>query len=96
MVEGLDDIWLGNTGDDPEAPFVISDSYLEPRGYFDEMESDGMTMTFVSVHRPLQSWFEALSAAGLVVETLRETRRPAGQWSRVPLFLHLRARRATP
>ena len=86
---------------DAGAPFVIKGDYLRPFPYSDMVERDGLTMTFHSQHRPLQSYFSALEEAGLLVETLRETSIPeyaiaaeAGRrWQRIPLFLHLRARR---
>ncbi len=58
-------------------------------------------MTFHSRHRPLESYSLALEEAGLIVEALREPRIPnhavksdrGRRWQRLPLFLHLRARR---
>ena len=74
--------------------FVIRGSYLDSFRYTDKVTRDALTMTFVSQHRPISSYFDALTAAGLVVDTLRE---PAtnghDSWSRLPLFLHLRARK---
>ena len=89
-------------GDEPTSPFVISGSYLDPFRYKDTMERDGLTVTFASEHRPLQAYFEALTAAGFLVERVREpampddaTRQPTvRRWQRVPLFLHIGARRA--
>jgi hypothetical protein len=56
-------------------------------------------MTFVSVHRPLQAYTDALAEAGFLVERLRETLLPedgivaphSRRWRRIPLFLHVRA-----
>jgi SAM-dependent methyltransferase len=86
-------------GDAADASFVIAGSYLEPSRYVDEHLDDGLEMTFVSIHRPLQAFADALSRAGLHVERLREVGVPDGavaverarRWQRVPLFLHLRA-----
>lgn len=83
------------------APFVIKGSYLHPFPYSDTVERDGLTMTFHSQHRPLEAYFSALEDAGFLVEALRETGIPeeaiaseaSRRWQRVPLFLHLRARR---
>jgi len=58
-------------------------------------------ITYLSQHRPIESYFLALEEAGLLVEALREPRVPdyaviSGRdrrWQRLPLFLHLRARR---
>jgi SAM-dependent methyltransferase len=88
--------------DAPNAPFHITGSYLGDFQYSDRVERDGLAMTFHSRHRPLEAYFAALAAAGLVVDTLREPSvpdeafgSPAGRrWQRVPLFLHIRARRA--
>jgi len=82
------------------APFVIGGDYLRPFYYADCVERDGLTMTFHSRHRPLESYFLALEEAGLLVEALREPAVPedaiksdAGRrWQRLPLFLHIRAR----
>jgi SAM-dependent methyltransferase len=78
-----------------DAPFVMRDSYLERRSYVDTVERDGLRMTFSSVHRPLQAYFEALASAGFVVERLIEvpdsTDQPGDRWQRIPLFLNFRA-----
>jgi len=86
-------------GDEPDSPFVIRGSYLEPYRYRDTMERDGFKVTFESEHRPIQWYFAALEAAGFVVERLRETEVPEQavteerqrRWQRLPLFLHIRA-----
>lgn len=86
----------------PDAPFVIAGEYLRPFDYADTVERDGLAMTFHSRHRPLEAYFSALEEAGFLVEALREPGVPddaiaseAGRrWQRLPLFLHLRARRA--
>lgn len=86
---------------DEPAPFVIKGSYLGTFEYSDAVERDGLSMTFHSQHRPLESYFLALEEAGLLVETLREPRVPdrvvksdrGRRWQRIPPFLHLRARR---
>jgi SAM-dependent methyltransferase len=89
-------------GDEPDSPFVVAGSYLEPSRYADELSRGGLEVTFVSAHRPLEAYTEALTAAGLVIERLRERAIPEHaiaeprnrRWQRVPLFLHLRARKA--
>jgi SAM-dependent methyltransferase len=86
-------------GEDAGSPFVIRDSYLDDSFYSDEIERDGLRVTFVSAHRPLQAYTDALAAAGLTIEQLREPRVPesaygtdrARRWMRIPLFLYLRA-----
>ena len=83
-----------------DAPFVIEGEYLRPFAYSDTIERDGLSMTFHSQHGPLEAYFLALEAAGLLVETLREPSVPdhaiateaTRRWQRLPLFLHIRAR----
>lgn len=87
---------------DPDAPFLIKGSYLESHPYVDTIERGGLTMTFSSVHRPLEAYFHALEGAGLMIESLREvpvlvpsSDDPRHQrWRRLPMFLHIRAVRA--
>ncbi|MGH9035445.1 MAG: class I SAM-dependent methyltransferase [Acidimicrobiia bacterium] len=77
-------------------PFVIRGSYLEERRRAESFERDGLTMTFHSFHRSLEAYSRALESAGFIVEALREVTddNTADRWHRIPLFLHLRARRA--
>jgi SAM-dependent methyltransferase len=87
-----------------DAPFVIKGNYLSTFDYADSVGRNGLSMTFHGRHRPIESYFLALEEAGLVIETLREPRVPdravssdrGRRWQRLPLFLHLRARRPTP
>ena len=84
-----------------DASFVIKGDYLATFATSDAVERDGLSMTFHSEHRPIETYFRALEEAGLVVEALREPKVPddavvsesGRRWQRVPLFLHLRARR---
>jgi SAM-dependent methyltransferase len=86
-------------GDDPDSLFVIAGSYLDSSYYADEIVRDGLAMTFVSAHRPLGAYAEALADSGLLIEVIREMGVPEGavrharsrRWQRLPLFLHLRA-----
>ena len=86
-------------GEEAGSPFVVRDSYLSRFFYADRIEREGLEMTFVSEHRSIEAYVEALVAAGLLVERLRETdvpeaaiRRPRSRrWQRLPLFLHIRA-----
>jgi SAM-dependent methyltransferase len=74
--------------------FVIRGSYLETFRYSDRAERDGLTMTFESLHRPMGAYVDALASSGLVVDALREPSTPGhASWSKLPLFLHLRARK---
>ena len=78
--------------DTASSPFVIAGSYLDRSRYADDIERDGLTMRFHSLHHPLESYSRALEHAGFVVEAVREPRdRDDPRWRRVPLFLHMRA-----
>ena len=81
----------------PDAPFVIRGSSFEDRQYAVTVERDGLRMTVTSRHRPLQSYFDALETVGMAVERLvevpDENDSPDDRWRRLPLFLHVRARR---
>jgi SAM-dependent methyltransferase len=85
--------------DDPASPLVIEGSYLEPSRYEEKVERDGLEMTFISDHRPLQAYTEALADTGLLIERVREPAMPESgmvgersrRWQRLPLFLHARA-----
>jgi ubiquinone/menaquinone biosynthesis C-methylase UbiE len=85
---------------EPDAPFVISGSYLGEHRYADVVERAALPMTFTSMHRPLEAYFSELESARFVVERVRElgdeTAPPESRWRRVPLFLHIRAVRAEP
>lgn len=73
--------------------FVIRGSYLESFRTSDVVERDGLRMKFESQHRPMSAYVDALSAAGLLVDALREPVTRHESWSRIPLFLHLRAKK---
>lgn len=74
--------------------FVIRGSYLDSFRYSDVVGRDELTMTFESQHRPISAYFDALAAAGFVVDALREPKTTGhASWRRLPLFLHLRARK---
>ena len=63
---------------DPEnrhAPWVLEPgTYGTPRRVSDHVERDGMRMTFHSLHRPLEGYFEALEGENLLTEAVREPR----------------------
>src|SRR5919204_3445892 len=68
-------------------PFTIAGSYLEPtrlRGRLAYADVE-----FESTHRPLSWYAEAVFAAGLLVESLREI--PGRNRPHLPISLHLRA-----
>ncbi|TCC26145.1 class I SAM-dependent methyltransferase [Kribbella sindirgiensis] len=76
-------------------PYVVPDSYTEARHYTTTRTRDGLSMTYHGIHRPLQTYTDALADAGLVIERLREysSDDPANKWYRIPLFLHIVASR---
>jgi SAM-dependent methyltransferase len=85
---------------EPDSPFVISGSYLDPAPLRLAVERDGIQLTFHSEHRPIEAYMRALEACGLLTEALREVRAPdeyaaldpaTRRWQRIPMFLHLRA-----
>jgi len=76
--------------------FVVNDSYFAERRYADDIERDGLFMRFESMHRPIESYTRAIEDAGFAIEAMREIGDPDpdDKWSRLPLFLDLRAARA--
>jgi SAM-dependent methyltransferase len=77
------------------------DSYFEPHRYTDVVERGGVPVTFESWRRPLSAYADALTAAGLAIDALREPAPgPAAvasapelaKWRLRPIFLHIRAR----
>jgi SAM-dependent methyltransferase len=86
-------------GEEADSEFIVEASYLDRSYYADSVVRDGLEITFASEHRPLQDYSEALAAAGLLIERLREPAVPehairqprSARWRRLPLFLHLRA-----
>jgi len=81
------------------SPFVIAGSYLDESVTDNTFERDGLAMRFVSKHRPLHTYTDALAEKGLLVERFREPALPdsaftgehSPRWRRIPIFLHLRA-----
>jgi uncharacterized protein (DUF952 family) len=84
----------GGAFDGPERParLFLHGPYLEERQVDEgELVRGGLSMRFVSRHRPLGRYTQAMEDAGFVIETLREPTDtdPASKWFDVPLFLHL-------
>jgi SAM-dependent methyltransferase len=84
-----------------DSRFVVEGSYLEASFHSDRIARDGLEIEFVSEHRSLDAYCEAIAGAGLLIERLREpalpehgvTRPHSRRWQRLPLFLHVRARK---
>lgn len=53
-------------------PEVVEQPYLQERRYVDVVRRDGLQMTFVSMHHPLQAYVAHLADAGLAITALRE------------------------
>lgn len=82
------------------ADFVVTHPYGEPRRFVDDIERDGLTMVFHSIHRPLEAYTGALHRAGFVIDLLREPVPDAAAVAefprfarqvRIPWYLHVRA-----
>jgi SAM-dependent methyltransferase len=83
-----------------DAPFVIDGSYLDARRLVYHTDRDGIPMTFHGLHRPLSAYTDAMTSAGLLVETLQEPPiddtfvdedRSEIRWRRLPLCLFVSA-----
>ena len=79
--------------DDNDRPYVIEGSWFERRWITRPAVRGGYTMRFHFEHRPLHAYTDALADAGFLIERLRELGEPdpSDKWSRIPLFLHIRA-----
>jgi SAM-dependent methyltransferase len=75
--------------------------YFETVRYTEELERDGARMTLHDTHRPVGDYFDALQAAGFLVERVVEpvpddaylaAFPEATRWLQRPGFLHVRAR----
>jgi SAM-dependent methyltransferase len=75
-----------------DRPYVVQD-WFKRRILVREAERNGLSMTFELEHRPLQAYTDALFAAGFLIDQIQELGEPDPQdkWSRIPLFLHMRA-----
>ena len=80
-------IWTAGGVDEDADRFVIRGSYLATVPHIRPV------MQVPSVHRPLEVYFRGLEAGGLVVETLREPPSRKRLAGRMPLYLHVRARK---
>ncbi len=77
--------------DDAARPYVIKESYTQPRRHVTTRARGGRTMTYHGIHRPLHAYTEALTDAGFVINRLHERSSddPRDKWHRIPVFLHL-------
>jgi len=88
-------------GPEPDAPFILQNSYFGRERFEGVEERDGFRIHFAGWSQPLENYMAALEAAKLAVVSLREptpdvgdpkTRIDLEHWCRVPLFLWLKAR----
>lgn len=82
-----------------DAPFVLEGTYFGRQQFEGNEERDGLRMHFAGWSQPLEAYVAALEEAGLAITSLREpvpdysdNREHLKQWTRVPLFLWLKAR----
>jgi SAM-dependent methyltransferase len=74
------------------------DDYFTDHRFAQDMDRDGVPMTFESFDRPLEAYTGALADAGFVIEQLREPRPDRGVGGRLaaaatrPYFVHMRCR----
>jgi SAM-dependent methyltransferase len=88
-------------GRQADAPFVIESSYLESTRVELLLERGGLAITFRGWSHSLETYWRALEDAGFAIDRLREPPAPpsmlvdsprTARWSRIPMFLWLRAR----
>jgi SAM-dependent methyltransferase len=85
--------------DKPDAAYAIRQDYFGNRRVEDNVERDGLEMTFRGWTYSLEDYALAFEQAGLRIETMREPR-PADapprydRWNRVPMFLLFRTIKA--
>jgi SAM-dependent methyltransferase len=84
---------------DATSPFVIQDDYFDSKRFEGTEARDGLRMHFAGWSRRLEAYVAALEDARFAITSLREPVPQVGdhwnhmqQWSRIPLFLWLKAR----
>jgi SAM-dependent methyltransferase len=86
---------------EPDARFVIEDTYLGARRWFaQDVERDGLAMSFKGWAYSLEGYLRPLEQAGFAVQAVREPPMPSSaagssprddRWRRIPIFLMWRA-----
>jgi SAM-dependent methyltransferase len=83
----------------PDAPFVLEGSYFGRQRFEGVEERGGLRMHFAGWSQPLEAYAGALEEAGLAITSIREPipdhsegQEHLKQWTRVPMFLWLKAR----
>jgi len=86
-------------------PPAALEEYFEEHRFAEEVERDGLSMTFESIDRPLETYTRALSDAGFLIEQLREPRATEAaldqelrlaKAAKRPYFLHMRCALQSP
>jgi SAM-dependent methyltransferase len=82
-----------------DAPFVVRGNYFGRQRFEGAENRNGLQMHFAGWSQPLEAYASALEETGLAITSLREPvpdhvdgQAYLTQWSRVPLFLWLKAR----
>jgi SAM-dependent methyltransferase len=90
-------------GPEADSPFVLQKSYFGRERFEGTDARNGLQMHFAGWSQPLESYMAALESADLAVTSLREPVPDADiigshveRWSKVPLYLWLKARLLTP
>ena len=85
--------------EDGDSSFVLQGTYFGRQHFEDTEERKGLRMRFAGWSQPLEAYAFALERVGLAITSLREPIPDLGdgqdhmeQWTRVPLFLWLKAR----
>jgi len=86
-------------GPQPDAPFVLDNSYFGRERFEGVEERNGLRMHFAGWSQPLENYMVALEGARFAISALREPTPDTSEawtnmerWSRIPLFLWLKAR----
>jgi SAM-dependent methyltransferase len=89
-------------GSEPDAPFVLHNSYFGRKRFEEVEERNGLQMHFAGWSQPLENYMAALECSGFAVTSLREpipddsaASTHMERWNRIPLFLWLKARPLT-
>jgi len=84
---------------EPDSPFVLPGNYFGRQRFEGTEDRNGLQMHFAGWSQPLEAYVSALEDAGLAITSLREPLPDLadGQdfltpWTRIPLFLWLKAR----
>lgn len=81
------------SGPEPDAPFLVPGSYFDRARFEGVEEKNGLKMHFAGWSQPLEAYMAALTQAGFAVTALKEpVPEEPSRWTRIPLFLWLKAR----